>query len=185
MAKESKPKSYNLNLIFKNIFRRQMPNVQVTLTIIDNDFFPFPIEQEDISNKSGELHFHNLKKGNYLLTAKRKNVEIQRIIDLDQKNQEEVIILPTILGLLKITQRFSQNELEKEYENQRTDYQKCNFCGKKYQNSTDRFRCKYCDKCFCTKHRLPENHNCTGSPQTPKGGYRVVYSKKNHTIFGK
>jgi predicted nucleic acid binding AN1-type Zn finger protein len=27
--------------------------------------------------------------------------------------------------------------------------------------------CQYCGKKFCKKHRLPENHECTGNPQKP------------------
>jgi predicted nucleic acid binding AN1-type Zn finger protein len=27
--------------------------------------------------------------------------------------------------------------------------------------------CQYCGKKFCRKHRLPENHDCTGDPKRP------------------
>jgi predicted RNA-binding Zn-ribbon protein involved in translation (DUF1610 family) len=35
---------------------------------------------------------------------------------------------------------------------------KCELCGKEVQFI---FRCKYCQKTFCSEHRLPENHSCT------------------------
>ena len=39
---------------------------------------------------------------------------------------------------------------------------KCDYCGKEEYMP---FRCKYCGGYFCTEHRLPEMHNCTGDYQ--------------------
>ncbi len=38
---------------------------------------------------------------------------------------------------------------------------KCSFCKKPFSESMP-FRCKYCEKMFCSEHRLPENHDCEG-----------------------
>lgn len=35
----------------------------------------------------------------------------------------------------------------------------CEFCGEEIGYLP--FKCKYCRRTFCNKHRLPENHNCT------------------------
>ena len=36
----------------------------------------------------------------------------------------------------------------------------CDYCGK---DEYMPFRCKYCGGYFCSEHRLPEMHNCTGN----------------------
>lgn len=36
----------------------------------------------------------------------------------------------------------------------------CNKCKRKIKDFS--FKCKYCDKYHCSKHRLPEDHNCEG-----------------------
>jgi hypothetical protein len=39
---------------------------------------------------------------------------------------------------------------------------KCNFCG---AEEALYFVCKFCGKNYCTQHRLPPSHNCTGIEQ--------------------
>lgn len=39
---------------------------------------------------------------------------------------------------------------------------KCDYCG---EEEFMPFRCKYCGGYFCSEHRLPEMHNCTGDYQ--------------------
>ena len=39
---------------------------------------------------------------------------------------------------------------------------RCDYCGK---DEYMPFRCKYCGGYFCSEHRLPEMHNCTGNYQ--------------------
>ncbi|NMC04451.1 MAG: hypothetical protein GYA24_04525 [Candidatus Lokiarchaeota archaeon] len=36
---------------------------------------------------------------------------------------------------------------------------KCDRCGKEDMMP---YRCSYCEKSFCSLHRLPENHDCPG-----------------------
>lgn len=42
------------------------------------------------------------------------------------------------------------------------------------------YDCPYCYKYFCEAHRIPEDHNCTGSPKLPEGmkaGGRISWSR--------
>ncbi|MHA1671935.1 MAG: AN1-type zinc finger domain-containing protein [Promethearchaeota archaeon] len=59
----------------------------------------------------------------------------------------------------------------------------CNFCGEDIGYLP--FRCKYCQKTFCKKHRLPENHQCTFEfkydplvPKTSTGGKPLLIKTK-------
>jgi len=45
---------------------------------------------------------------------------------------------------------------------------KCSFCGKKIDSLLP-FKCKFCGKYFCSKHRLPEAHNCKGLERYKSG----------------
>jgi len=65
----------------------------------------------------------------------------------------------------------------------RTDEDKCFKCKKPYNIPTDKFRCSYCKKCFCLKHRLPENHKCWGKPKSLPGRYREIFSGGKSTII--
>jgi len=59
----------------------------------------------------------------------------------------------------------------------------CKFCGEEIGYLP--FRCKYCGKQFCKKHRLPENHQCTFElkhiplvPKTSTGGDPLLIKPK-------
>ncbi|MCD6360731.1 MAG: site-2 protease family protein [Armatimonadetes bacterium] len=64
---------------------------------------------------------------------------------------------------------------------------KCDYCGK---DEYLPFRCKYCGGYFCSEHRLPEMHNCTGNyqysrstagqPRPTYAGYR--YARPMHPL---
>lgn len=48
---------------------------------------------------------------------------------------------------------------------------KCEYCGVDIELP---FQCNYCGKPLCEKHRLPENHDCSGAPtRTPLGSYQT------------
>jgi Zn-dependent protease len=49
----------------------------------------------------------------------------------------------------------------------------CDYCGK---DEYMPFRCKYCGGYYCSEHRLPELHNCTGD-------YQYSRSTTGHTGF--
>lgn len=42
--------------------------------------------------------------------------------------------------------------------NKRHRYNYCSYCGRKIKELP--FKCKYCHKTYCSKHRLPEYHKC-------------------------
>jgi len=42
----------------------------------------------------------------------------------------------------------------------------CEYCNKEIPDVLDRFYCKYCQEHHCTKHRLPEDHDCL-NPTNP------------------
>jgi len=44
---------------------------------------------------------------------------------------------------------------------------KCNSCGEDLESLP--FVCKFCSHSFCTKHQLPENHNCEGLDKWKRG----------------
>lgn len=53
---------------------------------------------------------------------------------------------------------------------------RCDYCGK---DEYMPFRCKYCGGYFCSEHRLPEMHECTGDYQysrstTGRSGFRAT-----------
>jgi len=39
----------------------------------------------------------------------------------------------------------------------------CHVCGSETADGGMDYRCAYCERRVCSDHRLPENHNCTGS----------------------
>lgn len=59
---------------------------------------------------------------------------------------------------------------------------KCSFCD---EQTSMPFKCKFCEQSFCSKHRLPENHDCQGlenykqqSREEGKVGYDVIRKDK-------
>lgn len=58
---------------------------------------------------------------------------------------------------------------------------KCEFCDFETQIP---FTCNFCQGHFCSEHRLPENHNCSGAPpRLPLGSYesKQILAKKPTT----
>lgn len=58
----------------------------------------------------------------------------------------------------------------------------CSICGKKEMMP---YRCKFCGWIYCSEHRLPENHGCTGlerlKDQTRQSG-RIVYQPVSEPV---
>lgn len=44
-------------------------------------------------------------------------------------------------------------------------YQECDECSSEIEGMP--YRCNYCGSSYCKDHRLPENHNCSGSARSP------------------
>lgn len=70
-----------------------------------------------------------------------------------------------------------QNLTLKDYKSLNPFENVCQYCNSKCAY-IDSFFCKYCLKWHCSEHRIPEDHECTGSPTNPhKGAGRIIYSK--------
>lgn len=61
----------------------------------------------------------------------------------------------------------------------------CEFCKTEVPYELDRFYCPYCNKWHCPKHRLPEEHNCSGKPKPPPGAFRELHTRNGITVIGK
>jgi hypothetical protein len=61
----------------------------------------------------------------------------------------------------------------------------CSECKEHYKDHLDQFVCNYCKLHHCTKHRLPEDHDCIGSPKSPSKGFRELHSKDKIKAYGK
>ncbi|MHB1830027.1 MAG: hypothetical protein ACYCO0_01405 [Candidatus Micrarchaeaceae archaeon] len=62
----------------------------------------------------------------------------------------------------------------------------CAYCRKQYKDWTDAHKCRYCMGWYCTKHWVPESHDCTGNPERPPGGMREVHHAGGRIdVYGK
>ena len=61
----------------------------------------------------------------------------------------------------------------------------CEFCKKEVNYTINRFYCNYCYKWHCEKHRLPEEHGCSGKPKAPPGAFRELHTRRGITVIGK
>jgi membrane associated rhomboid family serine protease len=52
----------------------------------------------------------------------------------------------------------------------------CSECGKQSMS----FTCRYCGEKFCSEHRLPEKHNCTGLDSGKKEEYQTSTEKQDN-----
>lgn len=48
---------------------------------------------------------------------------------------------------------------------------KCAICNKIIGQGINSFKCRFCNIYHCDKHRLPEEHKCTGEPTPPKDSF--------------
>ncbi|MFA1610144.1 AN1-type zinc finger domain-containing protein [Halobellus rubicundus] len=64
----------------------------------------------------------------------------------------------------------------------------CHVCGSKTTDGGLTYRCAYCGEPVCSDHRLPENHNCTGSrlpdEESAKGREAKSMKLKNEQTVG-
>lgn len=75
-------------------------------------------------------------------------------------------------------------ELNKAPNHRNVKIKKCSKCKEKFKGYTDIFYCKYCRKYFCSNHRLPENHRCSGNPKPLPTASREIYSREKRTVSG-
>ncbi len=92
-------------------------------------------------------------------------------------NSQEKIRIPILFFK---DYRLSKNEVFRIAEKYRWDRLKCYQCKMKYTDYLEVYECHYCNRIYCSKHRVPEYHNCK-SPKKPeefmKGlGGRMTFS---------
>lgn len=97
-----------------------------------------------------------------------------------------IILLFIVYKIFKYFEKKEEKEIKfkivskKEEKKKRPKYKGyCEYC-KIEEYWPNYFFCKYCNKWFCKKHRLPENHECSGKPKAPPGP--VIKMHKDGTI---
>lgn len=157
-----------------NSLGRPISNHSIKLMLIDDDYYsPKRNDFSTKTNKKGEAEV-GIPKGTYLIKATTNKTFIEKIQKI-KKNTNIIIKVPLNLGIFSRTKKISENKIRNIYEKNRTDNDKCFKCKAKYKSFGDRFLCRYCQKHFCSKHRLPENHDCWGEPKAPSGGFREIH----------
>jgi len=178
------PKKISLTIEVKNLIGLKQKNVNLKLIRIDDYFYHKPKEYETKINEESVANFKSILEGAYLVQTLKNKILVEEILEI-RKNDTIKIRLPTIFGLFKKEQKVSDEKIKKIYQKYRLDTDVCFTCNNKYKSWSDKFLCKYCEKYFCSKHRLPEEHNCWGEPKAPPGGYRVIFSGGQTSVSGK
>lgn len=178
------PKKVSLTITTTNLIGRKWANIDVKLGRIDDCFYHKPREIESKTNNEGIVNFKSIFEGAYLIQISAKKVFSEEI-HIIKNNASIKIKLPSLFGWFYKEKKVDKGRLKEFYEKFRIDNEVCFKCKKPYKSCTDQFKCKYCEKQFCSNHRLPENHNCWGKPKAPPGGHRVIYSGGKTTVIGK
>ena len=178
------PKKISLTIEVKNFIGIKQKNVNLKLIRIDDYYYHQPKEYESRTNEEGIANFKSILEGAYLVQSLKNKILVEGILEI-RKNETIKIKLPTIFGLFKKEQKVSDEEIKKIYQKYRIDSNVCFKCKKEYKGYTDRFLCKYCEKYFCSEHRLPEEHNCWGEPKAPSGGFREIHTTKGIIATGR
>lgn len=167
------PKKVSLTVITTNLLERKWSNVNVKLTRVDDYFYHKPKEFGGKTDKKGNSTFKSILEGGYLIQVSTKKVISQELHSIE-KNKTLKIKLPSIFGWRHKEMILDEKIIKEFYEKNRTDKEFCFKCKRKYGGLVDVFKCKYCEKYFCSGHRLPEKHNCWGEPKAPPGGIREI-----------
>jgi hypothetical protein len=166
-----------------NKYNKPIKNAKIKLIKIDDNFYDKQLIFENHTNEEGFSEF-NIFPDDYLLQISKRNFYSEQIVHIEKKEIIE-LQLPIIFGWLKKENKIHEDELKKTYEQNRTDHKLCFYCKKKYDNYLDKFSCKYCHKYYCTEHRIPEYHKCSGNPKSVSKTHREIYSSGNTTILSK
>jgi tRNA(Ile2) C34 agmatinyltransferase TiaS len=178
------PKKISLTIEVKNFIGIKQKNVNLKLIRIDDYLYYKPKEYESKTDEEGIANFNSILEGAYLVQILKNKILVEKILEV-RKNDTIEIRLPIMFGLFKKEQKVSDEEVNKIYEKYRIDTYVCFKCKNKYKSWTDKFLCKYCKKYFCSKHRLPEEHNCWGEPKALPSGYNVIFSSGQTIVSGK
>ncbi len=141
---------------------------ELKITIIDTQFLfedKKKIIAQRIINANREKTFEfDLNKRNYIVQLESNKSVYQKLWEVPYGDIK--VKLPAFFTKFKKDLSYSQSDIEDIAEKNRWDKEKCFICKKKHKG-IDKFKCHYCNYCFCEKHRLPENHKCKGNPTLP------------------
>jgi hypothetical protein len=180
-----------LKIIFSNEDDFDNRNINLKLKRIDDDFYvenKIGIEKE-FNNISGNIEIKLPKEGKYLLEMKinltkkilglfNKNISNNYRDIIEVKGEEELK-----MDLKKFNEKDVQDEeIDRVYEEERSDKNNCYICKNRFKAFSDKYKCVYCKKNFCSKHRLPEEHKCTGKLLNPKGMFLKENIEKAITV---
>ncbi len=182
-----KPKRIKLKLLLRNRLSIPQPNLKVNLYRIDDDIFEDnPNILHFITNDEGVIN-KSIPEGVYVAQIVKRKSIFEKVIDT-YKKKFFIITTPITFGLFSKKYEISMDKIQEIYEQQRTDLKFCFKCKKRYSSLSDRFKCNYCGKYFCIKHRLPENHNCKGmnNIKSPPSSLREIHTASGKIIaYGK
>jgi len=169
-------KKSNFEITIKTFFGRALKNA--TLKIIDITCLfenkEIILKEEKISKNNEKEFYFKLPNKNYLLQIKKRYSIYETII-----SNKAIVKLPFLFLLLK-KKLLDREELAEKY---RWDYDFCYKCKEEHKGMTNIFKCAYCHKHYCKKHRLPEEHSCKGNPKSLASNYRTIFSGKNIKII--
>jgi len=174
-----KDRKVSLTIETVNLIGRKQKNVNVRLIRIDDYFYSGPKGIEGITNEEGIVNFESILEGSYLIQILTGKVFLEKIKKI-RDNKSMRIRLPFLFR----KRMANTDKLKKIYEKNRTDNELCFKCKNPYKAYTDKFLCKYCEKYFCSHHRVPETHACWGTTVAPQGGFRELHSRSGITVKG-
>lgn len=162
--RESASRSLKIRVV--NLFGLPWRNAAITLTPAEGKN-RVPIRER--TDEHGTLaltismawHIVRVKGGNFV------HESILNPIETDMK-----VKLPSIFGIIPWKKSIPSRLL-------------CSFCRSIFKGPVDLFHCHYCSNDYCSKHRLPEEHNCKGKTKSLASNHRVIYSKGRTTVISK
>jgi predicted nucleic acid binding AN1-type Zn finger protein len=173
------PNKLNLNIKTVAGSKKIKPNVNIQLTRIDENYPNNPTLYSSQTTESGFTNINSILEGAYLIQIKNKKFYKEEL-HLFKNNDSICFQLP----------RFQIFKKHIEVENKlierlnwlfRYDSKFCFSCKNGYDENK-RYYCKRCEKYFCYKHRLPENHGCGGNLKSPSKDLRTIYSRNGTEI---
>jgi len=140
------------------------------------------IELERIKQKEKikQLELEQLKQGEDHKAQMKKEVEEQLRAEVirDRKKREEKELRKQkrkleyqegINNLLPISESKPEVKIIERYN--------CDICNADLKPIGAKFHCKYCNGFFCSKHRLPEDHNCKNPKNLHKWAGHISYGR--------
>lgn len=114
--------------------------------------------------------------------------EWEKILKEKQKKKQEKPKLEKV-KTIKVDEGLVQKIIEKEILSEikiKKEFKGCcEYCNQDIPYIFNKFYCGYCMKWHCERHRLPEEHSCSGNPKSPPGAFREIHTKRGIIVIGK